>query len=428
MSTSAGTHQGLEKVAASASAIAIAVLFSWLATRGCLFWGVPRPHPGLAPVGYGLVALTACLGAWLGGPRRTSLYLISSLVLAVLLLWQYAAVAFAYAAIVIGLSRARWRLALRMALVVGIWLSLPLLKLWLELGTARSMFGLFVYWSTLAFSGPYLLLERDRGVLKDAGVVHDALYLLAPARFLTPFVQAISPSKFHASAAAAPSFALAGRALALAVYGGVLQLLLIWLPFAPPGSTHPRPDWLASIPVQTTNGIFVYAANASGIFCGIALLRSLGFDLGSGFRWPLLSRSLAEFFRRWNYYVYEGVVTLFLYPLLARLRAFLPPRPALIVGTYASIFMGSFVLMNVLGPLALAADPAQALKRLFDPSVIGLYALYWTGIILPHTGLFDWIRPKGPVGLPRRIFQHITFLLVITLLIAAAARAGLYIL
>lgn len=412
----------------SAAAIAIAALFSFLATRGCLYWGSPRPYAALAPWGYGLVALTACIGPWLGGTRRTWLYLISSLALAVLLLWQYVPIALAYTAIVIGLSRARGRLAWRMALVVGVWLLLPLLKLWLERGSARSMFGLFVYWSTLAFSGPYLLVERDRGLLKEAGVVHDALYLLAPARFLTPFVQAISPSKFHASAVPAPSFGLAGRALALAVYGSALQLLMKWLPFAPPGSTHPRPEWLMSIPVQTTNGIFVYAANAAGIFCGIALLRSLGFDLGSGFRWPLLSRSMAEFFRRWNYYVYEGVVTLFLYPLLARLRTFLPPRAALIVGTYASIFMGSFVLMNVLGPLALVAEPAQALRPLLDPAVIGLYAIYWSGIVLPHTGLLDWIRPKGPVGLPRRIFQHVTFLILISLLIAAAARAGVYIL
>src|SRR6185503_20183478 len=119
MSTSVAAQKVLEKVAASASAIAIAVLFSWLATRGCLYWGAPRPHPGLAPWGYGLVALTACVGAWLGGTRRTWLYLISSLALAVLLLWQYAPLAFAYTALVIGLSRARGRLAWRMALVVG---------------------------------------------------------------------------------------------------------------------------------------------------------------------------------------------------------------------------------------------------------------------------------------------------------------------
>ena len=45
----------------------------------------------------------------------------------------------------------------------------------------------------------------------------------------------------------------------------------------------------------------------------------LGYDLGSGMDKPLLSRSFAEFFRRWNYYIYESVRSLFLFPLVGLL-------------------------------------------------------------------------------------------------------------
>src|SRR5262249_50025559 len=74
-----------------------------------------------------------------------------------------------------------------------------------------------------------------------------------------------------------------------------------------------------------------YAHVTCSIFTAVAVFRMLGFSLPSGFRAPFLSRSFAEFFRRFNYYVRDAVLSIFYFPLLGWLRHRLSPRAATIL-------------------------------------------------------------------------------------------------
>jgi hypothetical protein len=85
--------------------------------------------------------------------------------------------------------------------------------------------------------------------------------------------------------------------------------------------------------------------------------------------------------------VRDAVLSLFYFPLLGHLRHRLPPRAATIVSAYVAIFVGSFLLHDVLVPLAITIDPATAIHYHLDPIRVAAFAVMWTLIIVPTAGI-----------------------------------------
>ena len=334
----------------------------------------------------------------------------------------------AFSGLVLGLSRLGGPVLLRVLCALAVWTAALLPKYDLSFQQFAEHIAFYVFWAGAAFSAIYLIVERSRGALERSSWLEDVTYLIALPRLLMPFFQPLSPSMFWASQRRGVDPKLALRGLGLGVLGIVLFFVMRRMPYIQP----PRPDAVQaahSVPellIPAHNLVFIYASNASAIFCAIGLFRLLGFDMGSGFRYPLASRSFAEFFRRWNYYIYEEVKSLFFFPLMARLRQWLPERLAAVVASYVAIFLGTFGLNAVVVPASLNADPLISLSRTFTLEYIGFHALYWTGIVLPQ--LLPWRPSAAPPSLPRRVFQHALFIVLITLLTRTAYNRGVAIL
>jgi D-alanyl-lipoteichoic acid acyltransferase DltB (MBOAT superfamily) len=156
----------------------------------------------------------------------------------------------------------------------------------------------------------------------------------------------------------------------------------------------------------TQNGLRIYAFNATTIFCAVAQLRLLGYDLGSGFRFPFLSSSVAEFYRRWNYYFFEFSTSIFYLPLAARLRRWLPVRVAYVLAGYPSVLLGVWAMHEVLYQVPLGLYGKAALDQLKDWRQLAGYVLVWSCIILPQLALAPfrslrrslWWRVAGHVA------------------------------
>jgi hypothetical protein len=326
---------------------------------------------------------------------------------------------FAFSALTIGVARLKFPVFPRAAFLVAIWLALLVPKFWMTKDELIETVFLYVCWAGFPFAAVYLVVERARGALDKLSWFDEALYLLVLPRFITPFYQPISVAKFFASERPGPNIRLALRALALGVYGAALQIVLVKVAFAPlrPGIPDPQPS------AVLLNFVLVYAHNAGGIFCGVALLRLFGFDLGSGFRLPLISRSFGEFFRRWNYYIYEEVFSLFLLPLAARLRRWLPDTAATIVAAYCAIIIGAFCFTVLMVPSSQLPYPKAVFEQLSRPKTFVMYGLYYSAIILPQ-----FIAPKsllaGAPGVVRRVLEHALFIVLFVLFQVAATRAG----
>jgi hypothetical protein len=136
-----------------------------------------------------------------------------------------------------------------------------------------------------------------------------------------------------------------------------------------------------------------YAHVTYTIFLAIAVYRLLGFELPSGFRRPFLSRSFAEFFRSFNHYVRDAVLSLLYFPMLGHLRHHARPRIATIGAAYTSIVIGSFLLHDLLVPLAISVDPAGTLAFYADPVRVASMLALWTLIIVPNAGIAPRQRP-----------------------------------
>lgn len=233
-----------------------------------------------------------------------------------------------------------------------------------------------------------------------AGVVADAFYLLALPRLVTPFFQPISPSQLARCERSDPPLpvigraaGLAGYAAAVAVAAGVLDGLARELEPAP-----------LAIAVRFLG---LYARATYTIFTAVAVFRLLGWHLPSGYRTPFLSSSFAEFFRRYNYYVRDAVLSLFYYPLLGRLRHSMSPRAASIVSAYVAILFGSFLLHDLLVPLSVTVEPFSALGYFADPVRLAGFAIMWTLIIVPTAGIAP--RREPPRSRSRTLLQIIAF-------------------
>jgi hypothetical protein len=73
----------------------------------------------------------------------------------------------------------------------------------------------------------------------------------------------------------------------------------------------------------------------------VGLVRVLGIDLGPSFQRPLASRSVSEWWRRWNTHFRDLLVDLFYYPIVMRLRR--KPVRATVLGCVSVFLVGSVV-------------------------------------------------------------------------------------
>jgi hypothetical protein len=359
---------GLAVVAAAVAGTVLVLLqqhhyWNWLPGR-------ERLLPAMLGVLVGAAAVTQLLEQ-----RRRPLFLaLVGVGMLVGALEVFAAAILYYVVVVVALARPRRRLWLRILVAVAAWLALPVAHWFTLLPQAGPrLYPTIIIWVGLLYSALYVLIQHRRAPDR-LGLVDEVFYLVAPPRLLVPFFQPISPWLTLAAVGDVDLRRFA-RAVGLALYGGGLLTsagLLYRVPATGP--------WSAFV-----LHFFTYYARAAGlIFLSIALFRALGCDLPSGFRWAFRSQSFADFFRRWNHYVRDAVLTLFYFPFLARLRRYLPRRAAEILAPYLAIFVGSFLLNDLLVPLCTSATPWHALRRTLSPAHLATLLVFWSAIILPR--------------------------------------------
>jgi hypothetical protein len=380
------THAARALVSATVLSLFLALLHE-LDRRG---FGVSVVRMAIAPAWlvYGLVAAAAFACALAPAARRRAILLAASVTVAPLLLGAWAFVLFGYAALVIAVARASFPVIARVAISAAAWAAVPIARCaWFDGATQADTMLLAVVWAGQLYSAFYLVIEREREepALRST-VLADAFYLLALPRLVTPFFQPISPRRL--ARCERPKFParLVWWGAGLAAYSAG-SAALAWTLDDVARQIEP---WPVALAVRFCG---LYARATYTIFTAVAVFRLLGFFLPSGFRAPFLSRSFAEFFRRYNYYVRGAVLSLFYYPLLGRLRSTMSPRAASIVSAYIAILAGSFLLHDLLIPMSITIEPSSAIGYYVDPvRVAGLVAL-WTLIVVPTAGLAPRLTP-----------------------------------
>jgi hypothetical protein len=323
-----------------------------------------------------------------------------------------------YALVLCGIARSRAPLVAKIVVALLLWAALPAaraLSASPELRAATAV--LAVVWAGLAYSSLYLLVERSRAHDKPR-LAEDLFYLLALPRLVEPFFQPISPDVLRDSergdavgrtAPLGPDSPARSRCqtvdhvprgLALGLYGAALSVAAALLVRNRPDSSE-----VAQFVVDLTRH---YCVAASQIFVAVSLFRLLGFDLSSGYRAPFLAWSFADFFRRWNHYVRDAVLSLFYYPLLGSLRGRLPRRAATVVAALLAIAAGSLLANDLLVPLATNPNPASVLGRAAHPVRLAALVVYWCAIVLPVAVFGTRVRP--PSGRVARALATLRFL------------------
>jgi hypothetical protein len=343
-------------------------------------------HAPIALV-YGVVAIAGFVCAVAPARWRRQILLAAAVVAAPLALGAWSLAWFGYAVCVIAVARAPLAVFARLAIALIAWSVVPITRdVWLDGAAQAETIVLAIVWAGQLYSALYLIVEREReSPAARSTALADAFYLLALPRLVVPYFQPISPRRLARCERPDLPAVTVWRAAGLAGYAAGLAVLAWTLAEVAP-QVEPRPLALA------VRFCRFYAHATYTIFTAVAMYRLLGFDLPSGFRMPFLSRSFAEFFRRFNHYVRDAVVSLFYYPLLGRLRLSLPPRAATIVSAYVAIVVGSFLFHDVLVPVSIAIEPGSTIGYYLDPiRVLGMVAL-WTLIIVPNAG----IAPRRP--------------------------------
>jgi hypothetical protein len=339
---------------------------------------------------YAIVVCAAVVCAVVAPARRRGVLLVAGAVALPIALGTWAVALVAFIAAAIAIPRLRIPLVLRFLLVLVAWLVLPALRVYyLSTRGQADTILLAELWIGMLCSALYLVIERARALPGEASTLRDdAFYLLAPPRVALPFFQPISPRELVAAQRDNYPPRLLLRGAWLALYGVVLAVVAARLEDLRP--YVPRAVGLAA------EFLSHYARAAEAIVLAIAGFRLLGFDLPPGFRLPFLSRSFAEFFRRFNHYVRDSVVSLFYFPALGHLRRKLPRRAASILSSYLAIFAGSLALQDLLIPCGISVRPWHSAHALLRPHRFLAMLAMWTLIVIPNAGIIPRRKPEVP--------------------------------
>jgi len=339
-----------------------------------------------AKVGADLIAaalvVLAAVAAAFAPARRRAIHLYAGVAILPIALGPWALAPAGFVVLVIGVARLAWPVLARLVLVIAGWLVVPALRIHHLDGAAQAdTILLALLWAGLLYAAFYLVIERARALPgEQSSVLADAHYLLALPRLIAPFFQPIAPSDLSDRERKQMTWQLLRNGVALAAYAlalGVGAQLL------------DRPvRQLEPLPVRLGAEVGLgYARVAHGIFLAIGLFRLLGFGLRPGFHLPYAARSFPDFFRRYNYYVRDAVLSLFYYPFLGHLRLWLPARLAAILAAYLALIIGSLILHDLLVPLSISIEPLETLQQLTGTWRLAGFVILWSLIILPHAGI-----------------------------------------
>lgn len=406
--------------AALACAVLVALLFIYDAAFSRVGGRLAIFSQGLgAPAMAVKLCLVSVAAAWLVPARwrRPTLLAISVAAYPLLMEWQAALVLLGFAILVVSLARLPIKARYQLGLALGAWAALIGVRAywWQQPWMLRPLYTLPVV--ALCYSTIYLIVERARATPPKKTVLDDLFYLLFLPRLIVPFLQPISRDYFYENEHHKLDLDRLLRALALGLYTAVLILAAGRLLFAlskEPGTAE----------AFVLTYLLHYCRAVTVIFLAVTLIRLHGFDISSGFRTPFVARSFSEFFRRWNHYVRDAVLNLFLFPLVGYLRRWMPRKAATIVSAYVAIFIGSYVMNDLLVIAATSFDPIDAAATEFAGGQrLALLASYWSAIILPRA-LFPTKRRKAKEGWPTMIRQNLIFLVLYFGAIAAVWQFG----
>lgn len=381
-------------VSALAGAAAMAgflVALLWLADRGWRFPMVMAASRAAPQLVYAILVATAIACAVAPITWRRSVLLAGSAVGYPLVLGAWVIPLVAYVAFVCVLARTRLAVRIQVALAILVWCAPPILRAFVVSVPGGPTFVLAALWAGVIYSALFAIIERGRHP-GEASLLDELCYFFALPRLAEPFFQPIGGRYLRQRDTQRPSWRLIARGLALGAYGVGLALVSHALAKRHPGTS--APEQLAR------DFLRFYAIVTNQIFIAVALFRLLGFDLASGYRAPFLSRSFAEFFRRYNHYVRDAVMSLFYYPFLGSLRRQLPRRAATIAASLGAIFVGSYLLNDFLVPVVTAVNLRAGLRNATNPAHLAVLGLYWCLIVIPPVLTLP-ARASGKPWLPR---------------------------
>lgn len=388
----------MSAVLAGLAAATVAGALCVAADRGLYRWPLGPGHG--VWIAYGALVVMAVVSQIVAAQRQSAVLGVLGALLVPAILGPAGLLVVGYAALVIVLSVPRQRLGWRIAAALVSWASLPI-AWWTVLPreTGSGPFGpVIIVWAGLAYAAIYVLVEQRRAGPGRFSSWDHLFYLTALPRLVMPFFQPISPALIKGTTRQM-DLAGFGRAVGLGLYGAGL--------LAATGISRAAPR-LHDPALQFVREFLAYYAHAAGhIFVAVAAFRSLGIALPSGFRYPFLSRSFAEFFRSWNHYVRDAVLSLLYFPISGMLRRHLPGRAVGVVAPYLSIFLGVFVLNDLLVPVVTSRDLGPALARAANPVHVSVLLVYWSAIILPRQ---IWRRRAPPESGWRRWLATAVFL------------------
>lgn len=365
------------RLSAFAGVFAMAALLLaalWFADRGWRFPTVIVASQRAPRTIYAVLVATATVCAAAPLAWRRGLLLAGAAIGYPVILGSWVIPLAGYVGVVCCLVRTRLSVLRQIAIAAAVWAMLPILR---GISGAMSRPGavfLAILWASVIYAALFVIIERRRHP-NEASLIADLVYFFALPRIAEPFFQPIGGRYLHQRDTGRPSWQLIARGLALGGYGLVLAGIGHALDAPIPGLA--KPAQLAC------DFVVFYAQAASQIFVAVALFRLLGFDLASGFRAPFLSGSFSEFFRRYNHYVRDAVMALFYFPLLGTLRKALHRRAAVILSSFGSIFIGSYLLNDFLVPVVTAMHTRAALRSATAPAHLAVLGVYWSLIVVP---------------------------------------------
>jgi hypothetical protein len=404
------------RVLTSVCAIGVCAAFFAAQQLGALTWNGQFTATGPTLVVLGGIAIVTAVAPWLTMERRTGWVLYGSLAVGAIVTRALIVVPLGFAWLTSRVSRTSWSIWRKLAVLLGTWTLVIAGRRLAPHGMLFPYGSLFLYWACLPAAVICLVVERARGQLDKLELKDDLTYLLALPRFFLPFLQPIGAARLiNSRTAYSPRVTL--RALGLGLYAVACLFALKHTHYGLRGSGEVfhalRFGWRL-----INNAVLIYGVNASGIFCAVALFRLLGHDLGSGFRFPLLASSFSDLYRRWNYYFYEFVSTVFHLPLFTSLRRRLPFWVAYVVASYLSVLLGVWMADNLTFQLAVGGFGHVVWRQLTDGQDLLAHLAIWSLIILPQVALSRFRRMRNKVWW--RVCAH-----VLTLTACAAVLAVL---